>query len=123
MSHDTLFLIIEGAYILVAALLGLALTRRGKPYRRILPIAHVVLAVLVATGIVTDLLVGMPGYATWARLALSLSGIALLGIFALGITMLLRKTRSLALADYHKMFVIALASTFLITRFFVFMKI
>jgi energy-converting hydrogenase Eha subunit A len=123
MNHDTLFLIIEGAYILVAVLLGLALTRRGKPYRRILPIAHVFLAVLTATGIATDLIVGMPQYAAWARVALSLSALALLGLFVLGITILLRKTRSLRLADYHKMFAVALASTFLATRLFVFMKI
>ncbi len=123
MNHDTLFLVIEGAYILVAVALGLALTRRGRPYRRILPIAHVFLAVLTATGIVTDLIVGMPQYAAWARVALSLSGAALLGLFVLGLTMLLRKTRSLRLADYHKLFAIALASTFLVTRFFVFLKI
>lgn len=123
MNFQLLFLTIESAYILAAILIGLTLTKRGRPYRYVLPSLHVIFAILITAGVVSDLLVGMPHYQILSQVTLLISALALLCIIIIGIVMLVTKTRNLKLVSRLKLFVIVFVLTFGMGRILVMLNV
>jgi hypothetical protein len=122
MEYPIIFLIVEGAYILVAAALGLRLTKKGRPYKVLWPTLHIIFAALVVLGMATEVLVGVPHHQIAAQVTLSVSALALLGVVVIGITMLVRKTRTFKLVNAHKWLVIVFAVTLVPGQIFVLLK-